>query len=77
MEASIKFIVLILLALSQANGYSEALSSKMIHLSKAIYEISKKDQAANRCPHCYKDYTVLYEILGNSILALVGVDHKL
>lgn len=59
MEVTLKILILAILTLSQVYGYSEFLSSKMIHLSKAIYDISKEDQAAKKCPECYEHYTVL------------------
>lgn len=77
MKITLKILILALLVFTQVYGYSEDLSKRMINLSRAVYHISKADQAANRCPQCYKGFTVLKEILGNNILAVIGVDHQL
>jgi hypothetical protein len=76
MKLAIIFL-LIALSLTKDASYSESLSGKMIQLSTAIYNITKANQAANVCPDCYKGFTVLRQILGNKILALIGVDRSM
>lgn len=49
----------------------------MALLSSAIYNITKADQKSNRCPDCYDDFTPLKQVLGNKVLAMIGVDSKL
>jgi hypothetical protein len=49
----------------------------MAQLSAAIYNITKADYEGNRCPDCYNGFSVVKEVLGTKILAMVGVDKKL
>lgn len=66
-------LLLLLLAAAEAN-FEVALASKSIHLSSAIYNITKDNQRNNQCPDCYPGFQLITQILGNSILAVVGVD---
>ncbi len=49
----------------------------MALLSTAIYNITRADQEGNLCRDCYKGFSVAKQVLGNKVLAMVGVDRKL
>ena len=66
-------LLLLVLAAAEAS-YDVALASKSIHLSSAIYNITKDNQRNNQCPDCYPGFQVGTQLLGNSILTVVGVD---
>lgn len=69
-------LLLIVFASAELN-YDVSLASKSIHLSSAIYNITKDNQRNNQCPDCYPGFQVISQILGNSILAVIGVDSSI